>query len=341
MSIRLSHIGRSTIFAALLLSTIGHAQTFGVPEPDLNALRPPQRLWDEVKVLQAPYLLPEDEARVEDCPAWDEFRPQPNNTVYQNFLYANYYWHEYELPSGNRCIDLVTPDVGLLSAQDARILLSASAGLGFEENAFYNEANSFHEIYQSALTSNFCGTREGESSPSSLPAKNGASSKERRFFAKKRIDREGRGVSHEFRPPILLNGFTVDCELIRRTPSIGEAVQVKAQGCPPGSPNCGIHGLDDRVAISGGSSPFLPDTLIVRIKAEGEIGNGCPGNSTGFFVNPWSIATAAHVLRFENCLQGKFSFWPLLNPAFRGRIEGDPFSSPSWPFGFRDRKSTL
>lgn len=283
------------------------AQQIGAPVPDLESLRPPQRLWNELRVLQAHYLLPWSEARVDDCPLIVS-AARPDNQTYQNILYANYLWDEYELLSGNRCIVLRIPDVGPLSADDARILLSASAGLGFEEQGFFEEERTYRQYLRNLMSATSCGamSTSPETEPPAGDTKRAGRATARTTSSQAKsgqLEQQSaspRNVTHDYRPSADTGLFRTDC-----TNSAPAPFPLAPLEC-----SIGVIGTDTRTSIvmNPFNPPAFPASRMVRIlgsNARGDAGDAdrvdCLEHGSGFYINSWSIATAAHNYRRGHC----------------------------------------
>jgi hypothetical protein len=111
----------------------------------------PQKSWTELVEQLGPYTLSARELHVTDCPQeiTDEKKVAGS---YQHIMFNDYMWDVYELADGNGCVELLQPDIGLLTSYEARVLLSASRNVGFGESGFNHEIESI-ALYQESLMS--------------------------------------------------------------------------------------------------------------------------------------------------------------------------------------------
>ncbi len=280
----------------------------------LSGLRPVQRTWDELKVLQSQHLIPMSEARVGDCPEWGVFAPQPDNTVYQNLLYSNYLWNEYELPSGDRCLELKVPDAGFLSAADAHALLSASEHYRFEEQGYLAENESLLLALQDAMLQAPCIDGSASSSLETIGTAplTALSHKAGGFsYGTEGEDDADKPMSadalHRYRPDFPAQ-LRFDC---------GAAFDpAEAHTRSPMGSAKAVIGTDSRYEIprlAPGALAF-PDSWTAYLFPSPNAGSVCFVGASGFYVNEWSLLTAAHVTNTGSCISEDYFAIPFALP---------------------------
>lgn len=124
--------------------------SYAFAEGSWHERRPRPIPWSELKLTHNIGLATAEQLNVDGCPADIKLLPnisgKESRFVLQNLLYSQYVWLQHPLLNGRKCIELIVPDEGLLSEIDARILLSASNGLNFE-NYDYQLNAALYNLY--------------------------------------------------------------------------------------------------------------------------------------------------------------------------------------------------
>ncbi|GAB4193283.1 MAG: hypothetical protein Tsb002_23640 [Wenzhouxiangellaceae bacterium] len=120
-------------------------------------LMPEPVSWDELQIIQQDSLATAEELGLSTnkCPKEaKDIVYTKKSTFYQNILYTDYLWDDYQTSAG-RClvlrstgpVSVVGGGIGIgaedpivLNTNQAQVLLSASAAMGFEEKGFHDEA---------------------------------------------------------------------------------------------------------------------------------------------------------------------------------------------------------
>ncbi len=125
------------IFSVCYMPVIAISETY-FPEPVS---------WEELLIVQSDSLLSVNQLGITGCSGAGNIGLgdiELSNIVYQSILHAKYVWEEYTNKHNLKCINLRVPDIGFLNEGEARTLLSASAGIGFEDKGYYEQAYYFN-----------------------------------------------------------------------------------------------------------------------------------------------------------------------------------------------------
>ena len=133
-------------FILLQLSFIIFSQDYVTPKPIS---------WDELKVLQSNFLNKSigDHSISPQCfQNIEAYKDFPRQDFMQNILWTTYVWSRYEMKDGLFCTVITkglydkAKHYKVLSTFESQVLLSASEGIGFEENGFFEFSKEINQM---------------------------------------------------------------------------------------------------------------------------------------------------------------------------------------------------
>lgn len=230
------------------------------------------------------------------------------DSYYQNILYKDYEWSSYVNPVGKKCIKLTKPNFGFLSQNQAVIFMNASKGIGFEQLGYWKDAEEY------ALKIN--------------NYKNNCHKK-----LKKLILAQDGEKFNEY-------DYLYDNKLIDK-PTCSDAVDKTKEKNKVDTKS--VFGVDDRVLIDNSNSLGEAFSHLAYLKrGSGGLG-ACRLRGSGFYINPYTIVTAAHVIKYRGCKNISFNVKAYVSPKLRENYNAKPKNNSSynsiWKMNNRDGDS--
>ncbi len=294
-----------TVSISLMLFSIG-AQTKNIEITNeeenilFDALRPKTRSWDQLNELMLQVMDDATINEVIDCSFIHE-SSSPTENSNQNILYHDYSWNIYESDYGSTCIELIKPNIGFLSDEQSKALLLASKGFGFERLGLWEEVRIYNDFIKSITP--IC-------EPSTYENKNSRAGSQNLIYTNEKLKDQKIIPTSKYI-------FPVKKEDTRKTSKnknykFGNKIHLEKDSCymdinkrnKSSSLKTGIDGLigtDDRLIYPDANLSYM-----VYLEQKAITSTTCKNSGTGFYLNPYSIVTAGHMLYWKKCQVIKF-----------------------------------
>ena len=270
-------------------------------DDSITIKRPQVKSWTGLQQAMQGNTMTATELNVQDCSvlAW---KLKNIGSYYQHILYSSYKWEVYQATNGINCIKLIEPKVGYLNESEAVALLSASVGYHFDQLGFWKEAGLYNKTIKENLPECQQDTFE-EQADKEINISKEDLYKDLETFNKNQsldteaflFDAESLGtavdiINNSDKTDYKYNDILTDNACVASTENIKASSDINKNSKT-------VIGADNRVPMSSSTLPWM---AYIKRKAGG-ITQNCKSTGSGFYINPNTVITAAHNIKYKDC----------------------------------------
>ncbi|MBL4659773.1 MAG: trypsin-like serine protease [Alcanivoracaceae bacterium] len=276
-------------------------------DDSITVKRPQIRSWTDLQQAMQGNTMTATELNVQDCSGFIS-KLTKIGSYYQHILYSSYKWETYKATNGINCIKLIKPKIGYLDESEAVALLSASVGYHFEQLGFWKEAGIYNKTIKENLSECKQDDTVGEQADKAINISkedlyedmetennNKPIDNEKFLLDTENLDTPADTINNSDKTEYKYNDILTD-----------NACVVPAENIKLNNTNESLKvviGAENRVPMS---SLALPWMAYIKRKA-GNLSLNCKTTGSGFYINPNTVITAAHNIKYKDCTNTNWS----------------------------------